>query len=93
MVDCHSKLHVDRNLCDIIKPVWHHIKKQYDTIIIPFVVSTFGKLLSLNTMVVYLIINSTFVKHLNTTVGTACCSHACVGFLKVLQLPLTLQKH
>lgn len=69
MVDCHSKLHVDRHLCDIIKPVWHHLKKQFDTIIIPFVVS-FGKQ-TLNIMVVYFIINSTFVKQLNTTVGAA----------------------
>lgn len=25
MVDIHSKLHVDRYLCDIYKPVWCHI--------------------------------------------------------------------
>lgn len=43
-------------------------------------------------MVVYFT-NPMFVKQLNTTVGTACCSpHACVGFLQVLQVPLTLQK-
>lgn len=57
MVDIHSKLHVDRYLCDIYKPVWRHIesKKWYSAIIKPFVAPTFGKHVMLSSVLFFVL--------------------------------------